>query len=176
MRVDGLGKRFAIRSGLLSRKIGEVRAVSEVSFDIRAGETLGLVGESGCGKSTLGQTLVGLHRPEEGAVRFALDDGGEIDPARADRAQRRRLRTGVRLVFQDPSGSLNPRLTVRQIIGEVLEVNTGMRRARSMRGSRSCWRRSGSIRPMPPATRTPSAAASGSASPSPGRWPRRRSW
>ncbi|MDR3472142.1 MAG: ABC transporter ATP-binding protein [Devosia sp.] len=127
--VDRLSKHFPIRSGLLSRRQGEVRAVSEVSFDIRAGETLGLVGESGCGKSTLGQTLVGLYRPDGGGARFALDDGPEFDPASANGRQRRQLRTDVRMVFQDPSGSLNPRLTVRDIIGEVLEINGGLTRA-----------------------------------------------
>ncbi len=129
VRVDGVSKRFPIRSGALSRTIGEVRAVSEVSFDIRVGETLGLVGESGCGKSTLGQTLVGLYRPNEGAVRFDFGVGGTIDPANAKGAQRRQLRTDVRMVFQDPTASLNPRLSVRDIIGEVLEINGTMRRA-----------------------------------------------
>jgi len=128
LRVQGLSKRFAIATGFLSRRTGEVRAVSEVNFDIRRGETLGLVGESGCGKSTLGQTLVGLYRPDSGSVRFDPGGAPAIEIARADRGQRRRLRTELRMVFQDPSGSLNPRFTVRDIIGEVLEINTSMRR------------------------------------------------
>jgi peptide/nickel transport system ATP-binding protein len=128
LRVEGLSKRFAIATGFLSRRAGEVRAVSDVEFDIRRGETLGLVGESGCGKSTLGQTLVGLYRPDSGTVRFDPGDAAPIEVAKADRAQKRRLRTELRMVFQDPTGSLNPRFTVRDIIGEVLEVNTSMGR------------------------------------------------
>ncbi|MEO8884292.1 MAG: ABC transporter ATP-binding protein [Devosia sp.] len=128
LKVERLSKRFPISTGFLSRRAGEVRAVSEVDFDIRRGETLGLVGESGCGKSTLGQTLVGLYRPDGGEVHFEPGDAAPIDVTRASRAQRRRLRTDMRMVFQDPSGSLNPRLTVRDIIGEVLEVNTAMHR------------------------------------------------
>jgi len=128
LEVKGLSKRFPITSGFLSRKVGEVRAVSDVDFDIRVGETLGLVGESGCGKSTLGQTLVGLHRPDGGAVRFHPADGAPVAVETAGRAARRRLRTEMRMVFQDPSGSLNPRLTVREIIGEVLEINASLSR------------------------------------------------
>ena len=128
LSVDRLSKRFPISTGFLSRRAGEVLAVSEVSFDIRRGETLGLVGESGCGKSTLGQTLIGLYRPDDGNVQFAPDDTAPIDVTKADRTQRRRLRTDLRMVFQDPTGSLNPRFTVRDIIGEVLEVNTSMSR------------------------------------------------
>jgi peptide/nickel transport system ATP-binding protein len=128
LKVKGLSKRFPISTGFLSRRAGEVLAVNEVNFDIRRGETLGLVGESGCGKSTLGQTMIGLYRPDGGTVRFEPGDVASIDVVRADRAQRRRLRTDLRMVFQDPTGSLNPRLTVRDIIGEVLEVNTSMRR------------------------------------------------
>jgi peptide/nickel transport system ATP-binding protein len=85
LNIDGLSKRFAIRSGLLSRVTSEVRAVSDVTFDIRDGETLGLVGESGCGKSTLGHTLVGLLRPDTGSVRFDPGEGTTIDVAKQTR-------------------------------------------------------------------------------------------
>src|SRR6185437_5532265 len=91
LKVDGLSKRFPISAGFLSRRTGEIRAVIEVDFDIRSGETLGLVGESGCGKSTLGQTLVGLYRPDAGDIRFDPGEGAAIDVARADRRQRKRL-------------------------------------------------------------------------------------
>ena len=128
LKVDGLSKHFPISAGFLSRRVGEIRAVSEVGFEIRTRETLGLVGESGCGKSTLGQTLVGLHRPDAGAIRFDPGDEPAIDIEKADRRQRKRLRTDMRMVFQDPSASLNPRHTVRDIIGEVLEINGGLTR------------------------------------------------
>ena len=128
LKVESLTKHFPIARGFLSQRVGEVRAVSDVAFDIRRGETLGLVGESGCGKSTLGQTLVGLYRPDAGTVHFDPGDAAPIEVAKADRAQKRRLRTELRMVFQDPTASLNPRFTVRDIIGEVLEVNTSLRR------------------------------------------------
>jgi peptide/nickel transport system ATP-binding protein len=128
LKVAALSKHFPISAGFLSRRTGEIRAVSEVGFDIRRGETLGLVGESGCGKSTLGQTLIGLYRPDAGEIRFDPEDGPPIDVAKADRQQRRRLRTEMRMVFQDPTASLNPRHTVRDIIGEVLEINAGIGR------------------------------------------------
>jgi len=128
LKVAGLSKHFPISAGFLSRRVGEVRAVSDVDFELRTGETLGLVGESGCGKSTLGQTLVGLYRPDAGAIRFEPGDEPSIDVEKADRRQKRRLRTDMRMVFQDPSASLNPRHTVRDIIGEVLEINARMPR------------------------------------------------
>ena len=128
LKVAGLSKHFPISAGFLSRRVGEVRAVSEVDFELRTGETLGLVGESGCGKSTLGQTLVGLYRPDAGAIRFEPGEALSIDVEKADRRQKKRLRTDMRMVFQDPSASLNPRHTVRDIIGEVLEINTRMSR------------------------------------------------
>ena len=120
-----------------------MRAVSEVDFDIRRGETLGLVGESGCGKSTLGQTLIGAATAPMAATSGSNRRGAPIDVRRAGPRAKAALRTEMRMVFQDPTGSLNPRLTVRDIIGEVLEVNTRHAPERDRRrGSRSCWSRS----------------------------------
>ena len=119
LSLRNLHKHFPIRAGFFQRKVGAVRAVHDISLDVYPGETLGLVGESGCGKSTLGQTIVGLHRADSGAIHFA--EGIDVRTARG--AQAKRLRTDIRMVFQDPTGSLNPRMRVRDIIGEVLQVN-----------------------------------------------------
>jgi len=107
-----------VSSGFLGRQVGLVRAVDGVSFTIRRGETLGLVGESGCGKTTTGRCILQLERPTSGSVRF---DGQELtthSPA-ALRAVRRR----IQVIFQDPYSSLNPRMTVSQIVGEPLLVH-----------------------------------------------------
>ncbi|MBE0578614.1 ABC transporter ATP-binding protein [Devosia sp.] len=125
LSVRDLHKHFPIRSGFFQRQVGAVRAVNDISLDIYPGETLGLVGESGCGKSTLGQTIVGLHRADGGSIRFADGANPPADLLTARGAEARRLRTDIRMIFQDPTGSLNPRMRVRDIIGEVLQVNGG---------------------------------------------------
>ena len=123
LSVRNLHKHFPIRAGFFQRQVGAVRAVNDISLDIYPGETLGLVGESGCGKSTLGQTIVGLHRADSGAIRFCDGEHPAADLRTARGAQARRLRTDIRMIFQDPTGSLNPRMRVRDIVGEVLQVN-----------------------------------------------------
>lgn len=118
LEVKGLKTWFPIRRGILQRTVGHVKAVDEVSFFVRRGETLGLVGESGCGKTTVGRTLLRLIPNSGGDVRF---DGKDVFGANA--VDMRRLRREMQIIFQDPGGSLNPRMRVGSIIGEPLEVH-----------------------------------------------------
>jgi oligopeptide/dipeptide ABC transporter ATP-binding protein len=116
--VRRLKKWFPIRKGLLNRHVGDVKAVDGVSFFLRRGETLGMVGESGCGKSTTGRTLLKLIEPTEGAALFAGKNIFEMD-----RGELRRMRRKAQIVFQDPFSSLNPRMTVGDMIREVLAIH-----------------------------------------------------
>ena len=124
--VRALTKHFPVRGGLLGRGAGWVHAVDGVSFQVAKGETLSLVGESGCGKSTVGRSILRLVEPTAGEVWL---DGGRVDtlPAR----QLRRLRRRMQVVFQDPYSSLNPRLTVRDIVAEPLR-NFGLARGKAL--------------------------------------------
>src|ERR687895_452327 len=127
LRVDGLEKHFPVRKGIVfERTVDHVRAVDGVSFEIAPGETVGLVGESGSGKSTTGYCILQLLRPTGGSVRFL---GHELTTA--GRGQIRRLRRQLQIVFQDPYSSLDPRMTVGNIVAEPLHVHgIGTRRAR----------------------------------------------
>ena len=115
LEVEGLTMHFPIMAGVFRRQVGTVRAVDGIDFNIREGETLGLVGESGCGKSTVARAILRLYEPTAGSVRFR----GE-DIARLDSEPLRRLRRRMQMVFQDPQASLNPRMTVGSIVGEPL--------------------------------------------------------
>lgn len=118
LNVKNLKKYFEIRGGLLKRVTGYVKAVDDVSFTVYQGETLGIVGESGCGKSTTGRTILRLLEPTAGQVCF---DG--VDLAKLSREEMRRKRKDIQMVFQDPYASLNPRMTVNDIIGEALPAH-----------------------------------------------------
>jgi oligopeptide/dipeptide ABC transporter ATP-binding protein len=126
LRVQGLVKHFPLTEGvLLRRQVGQVKAVDGVSFGLRKGETLGLVGESGCGKSTLAKLLMALERPTSGTIEF---DGRDVSTMR-----RRELSRRMQMVLQDPYTSLNPRMTVGDIVGEPFAIHgdpKGGRRAR----------------------------------------------
>ncbi|RTR26154.1 dipeptide ABC transporter ATP-binding protein [Robertmurraya yapensis] len=118
LKVDNLKKYFPITGGVLGRKVGEVKAVDDVSFFVKKGETLGLVGESGCGKSTTGRVLMRLLEPTEGTVEF---EGQDLTKLKAE--EMRRMRKEIQMVFQDPFASLNPRHTVEKILEEPLIVH-----------------------------------------------------
>ena len=117
--VRDMTKYFPVTAGLLiQRKIADVRAVDGLSFDVARGETLGLVGESGCGKSTTGRAVLQLHRPSSGTVNFA---GTELTTLKG--GDLRRFRRRMQMIFQDPFSSLNPRMSVEQIIGEPMAIH-----------------------------------------------------
>jgi oligopeptide/dipeptide ABC transporter ATP-binding protein len=119
LRVTGLVKHFPVRSGLLfQRQVGAVRAVDGISFGVRRGETLGLVGESGCGKTTTGRLVARLLEPDAGTISY-----GGRDIAHLSRAELRPIRHEIQMIFQDPYASLNPRHTVGSIVAAPMEVN-----------------------------------------------------
>lgn len=118
LRVRDLVKHFPLRHGPLRAQIGLVKAVDGVSFDLGRGETLGIVGESGCGKSTLARLLLALERPTSGSVTVG---GREITRARG--GELKRLRRNIQMIMQDPYASLNPRMTVGDIVGEPYEIH-----------------------------------------------------
>ncbi len=122
LTVDRLSKSFPIKSGLLQRETGRVRAVQDVSFSIAHGETLALVGESGCGKTTVARCILRALPPTSGAIHFSPKPGTTIDLAPLSRKSLRPLRRHIQMIFQDPYASLNPRMMVGDIIAEPLLV------------------------------------------------------
>lgn len=123
LSVSNLKTHFPIRKGFLRRTVGNVKAVDDVSFDLRKGETLGLVGESGCGKTTLARTILRVYDPSAGSVLYRTEDGTEVDLAGLSHKELKKYRRDLRMIFQDPYSSLNPRLPVRELIGEPLKIN-----------------------------------------------------
>lgn len=118
LTVRSLKKYFPVYGGLLSRVVGQVKAVDDVSFDIHEGEILGLVGESGCGKTTVGRMSLRLTQPTSGVVNFE-----KANIFKLNKKELGKLRPKMQIIFQDPYSSLNPRFTVEQIIGEALSVH-----------------------------------------------------
>lgn len=118
LRVEDLMMHFPIYRGVFQRQVGAVRAVDGVSFDVMRGETLGLVGESGCGKSTTGRAILQLYKPTAGNVHFE-----EKDLVKLKGEEMRQMRRKMQMIFQDPYASLNPRMTVGQLVGEPLVVH-----------------------------------------------------
>jgi peptide/nickel transport system ATP-binding protein len=129
LQVNNLIKYFPIQKGFLKRTVGNVRAVDDVSFQVKQGETLGLVGESGCGKTTTARCILRAIEPTSGEILFRTEDGETIDVATLPYAPLRELRRDMQMIFQDPFGSLNPRMSLLDIVGEPLLVH-GVKSAR----------------------------------------------
>ena len=132
LEVKDLKVHFPVFGGIFQRKVATVKAVDGVSFTMRRGETLGLVGESGCGKTTVGRALINITKimsPDvqiEGEILFHLPDGKVVDFAKLSKHEMRPYRSRIQMIFQDPFSSLNPRMTVQQIIEEPLRIHTKM--------------------------------------------------
>jgi oligopeptide/dipeptide ABC transporter ATP-binding protein len=124
LNVENLKTYFPVKKGLFRRIVGYVKAVDGVSFSIKQGQTLGLVGESGCGKTTAARTIIGLIPATSGRVTF-----GGVDVLKADAKKLQSLRKQITIIFQDPYSSLNPRMTIGDIVGEALRVHKKLKRS-----------------------------------------------
>lgn len=126
LEVKGLRKYFPIERGFLRGTVGYVKAVDGIDFYINEGETLGLVGESGCGKTTTGRCLLRAIEPTDGEILFRDEEAGWVNVRELDRKELRRVRENMQPIFQDPYSSLNPRMTLLQLVGEPLTINRGV--------------------------------------------------
>lgn len=134
LKVEGLQKHFPIRKGVLQRQVGAVKAVDGIDFEVRKGETLGVVGESGCGKSTMGRVITRLQEPTGGSIHF---EGQDI--TRLNAAGMRPLRRDIQMIFQDPYGSLNPRHTIGGIVSAPFRLQGVEPEGGVKRRSSACW-------------------------------------
>ncbi|WP_128893959.1 ABC transporter ATP-binding protein [Longirhabdus pacifica] len=119
LEIKNLKKYFPIKHGILQRTVGHIKAVDDISLTVKKGETLGLVGESGCGKSTIGRTIIRLYEPTEGEITFKNQNISHMK----ERELRQDVRKNIQMIFQDPFASLNPRKTLRMILGEPLKIH-----------------------------------------------------
>ncbi|MCY3710498.1 MAG: ATP-binding cassette domain-containing protein [Caldilineaceae bacterium] len=125
--VRNLVKHFPIETGFLRRQVGVVKAVDDVNFDLNEGETLALVGESGCGKTTTSHCIIQAQRPTAGRVLFRIGDADPMDLTQMEKGELKEARRNIRMIYQDPYSSLNPRMTLLQIIGEPLVIHRMVR-------------------------------------------------
>ncbi len=122
LELKSLEMSFPVKRGILSRVVGYTKAVNDVSFEVHQGETLGLVGESGCGKTTIGRCIVRAYTPTGGSILYRTEQGTQLDLATLEPNELRDIRTDIRMIFQDPYSSLNPRMTVYELISDVLRI------------------------------------------------------
>ena len=123
LQVRNLSKDFDIVKGFSRRRVGTIRAVDGVSFDISRGEILGLVGESGCGKTTTGRTIMRAIEPTSGSVRLNVEGQSPVEVTELDKKEMKPILRSMRMIFQDPYSSLNPRMNVLEIVAEPLIIN-----------------------------------------------------
>lgn len=146
LEVTGLKQYFPIHRGFFRRVVAHVKAVDDISFTIREGEILGLVGESGCGKTTTGRTIMRAYEPTDGHILFQDKDLGPVDLASLPEENLRTVWRNVQMIFQDPFSSLNPRMTLLQIVGEPLQ-NYGIARGKELEDRVASLLRTVGLRP-----------------------------